>query len=58
MCFEWYEESLLDAQIWKSAQQAEERMKQMKFSSPHGQPEPIAEAQEEHRSEPRQALVA
>lgn len=47
MWFEWYEESLLDAQIWKSAEQAEERMERLKFSPPAELPEPVAEAIEQ-----------
>ena len=42
MWFEWYEESRLDAQIWKGAEQAEERMKRLKFSPPAELPEPVA----------------
>jgi hypothetical protein len=59
MWFEWYEESLLDAQIWKSAEQAEERMRRLKFSPPTELPEPVAEAIEQSVAEqPRGALAA
>lgn len=58
MCFEWYEESLLDAQIWKSAQQAEEQMKRMKFSPPQDLPEPVGEAEVQHTEEQAPALAA
>lgn len=34
MWFEWYEESLLDARIWKSAEQANESIKRLAFSAP------------------------
>lgn len=58
MCYEWYEESLLDAKIWRSAEQAEERMKRLKSSVPAIPLERSADAVKEPVTEQREALAA
>jgi hypothetical protein len=48
MCYEWYEESLLDAAITRSKEKAEKTM----HPSPPAEPEPAKELRKEPREEP------
>ncbi|HSF47936.1 MAG TPA: hypothetical protein VLA73_06205 [Burkholderiales bacterium] len=58
MCYEWYEESLLDAKIWRSVEQAEERMKRLKSSAAATPSDKSADALKEPVTEQREALAA
>ena len=52
MCYEWYEESLLDAAISRSKEKAEKSMHPSTPVEPQPPPQPVRELRKEPRKEP------